>query len=548
MRGLPTALFLITLFLAGCGGVDTDEVRSSIQQLSRSAEPFAADGEDAFREQVQAYYERRDFEPIWVASRRSRDELRELVQILCRADRDGLFPAEYAGRDLAGLMRQAYEGKDPESMARLDLALTHALLHYTSDLVVGRVDPREIGTEWHTPLNKVDILNVLTDSTSIESLRGMSDRIAQTHEQYGRLRDALQAYRALAARGGWANVPPGEKMSPGDSGARVQALIARLAATGDIDTTAADSVGSYTRRVAEGVRRFQQRHGLEPDGIAGERVLEEMNVPVEDRIRQIALNLERWRWIPTELGNRYIYVNIPAFELHAFDSGREALSMAVVVGEVYEENATPVFSDTMEYVVFNPYWGVPERIAKEEILPKARRDPGYLARNNYEVVSPSGDVVNANLSLVESGQYMIRQKPGRRNSLGQIKFMFPNEFDIYLHDTPAEHLFQRAERAYSHGCIRVEKPIELAEFVFSGSEWTADRVREAIDSGESRTERLKNPLPVYIFYWTAFVDKEGRINFREDLYGNDELLMKALAPHAPEEQSVPCDSLLALIK
>jgi murein L,D-transpeptidase YcbB/YkuD len=357
-------------------------------------------------------------------------------------------------------------------------------------------------------------------------------------------------------KGGWPLVPDGEQINSDDTGPRVAALIARLAATGDIDSSfvaaTADSA-RYTERIARGVERFQERHGMEADGIAGEEVIRIMNVDVDARIRQIELNLERWRWIPPHLGSRYVYVNVPAFELHAVENGEEAMSMAVVVGEEYQDNATPVFSDTMEYVVFNPYWNVPEAIASTEILPEARDDPDYLSENGYEIVAgwdEGADVVSPDrdaLDLVESGEYRIRQVPGPQNALGHVKFMFPNDFNIYLHDTPEEHLFDRARRAYSHGCIRVERPVDLADFVFSSDELGSESIRRRMDSGEQATEYIDDPLPVYILYWTAFVDDDGRVNFREDIYDNDSALLEALDALVPAGEGISCESIVVAL-
>lgn len=561
MRTAPVlaALGALLILLTHCGGVATEEVGRSIQQIVEGEASLAADGGDSLRGQVEAYYRERSFEPAWVTDE---DKLRAAIEMLCRSERDGLNPRDYANASLQQLVNEAYGDDVPgdsarsQRLARLDVAVTHALMEYASDVLTGRVNPREVGSAWHTPVHKVDLLGILSDTTTTESLLRLSDRLATKHAQYGELRRALQRYREIAAAGGWPTVPAGEALSEGDSGDRVRALIRRLETTGDLDSTAVagDSTYTYSTAVTEAVKSFQRRHGLEPDGAVGESVMAALNVPVEERVHQIEMNMERWRWIPSHFGSRYLYVNIPAFELHAFDDGKEALSMAVVVGEVYEDNATPIFSDTMEYVVFNPYWNVPESIARDEIVPKARADRSFLVENDYEIVSSwseNADVLNpmtADLGRVESGSYRIRQKPGSQNALGRIKFMFPNQFDIYLHDTPADYLFERSERAYSHGCIRVEKPIELAQFVFSGDQADRDRIEQKITGREQQSESLTNPLPVYILYWTAFVDENGHVNFREDIYGNDETLSRALARQSPDSERVPCDSLLSPIQ
>ncbi|HEX7071693.1 MAG TPA: L,D-transpeptidase family protein, partial [Rhodothermales bacterium] len=467
------------------------------------------------------------------------------IDAFCDAATEGLWPASYATPELAEAIEQTRESKASgdaarsDQLAHLDLLLTQAYMAYASDLLTGRVDPREVGAGWHAPLHRIDLASVLADSTGNGARFDLHRLLADRHEAFGQLREALQRYRQIAAGGGWNTVPEGEALEPGDTGERVTLLRRRLITSGDLSASDASDTSApavYDAALAAAVARFQWRHGLEPDSVAGEDVIAAMNVPIEARIHQIELNLERWRWIPANLGNRYIYVNIPAFELHAFDGGREALSMRVVVGKEYNDQATPVFADTMQYVVFNPYWNVPESIAAEELLPRARRDPGYLARNRYEVVrgwdgGAIGSPGAGDLDRVESGDYRIRQLPGRGNALGQVKFMFPNQFNIYLHDTPEEHLFERADRAYSHGCIRVEEPTELAKYVFAGS-MSESEIREHMEGDTEETVSLSRPLPVYILYWTAFVD-EGAVHFRGDLYGQDAALDNALTALRP---------------
>lgn len=508
---------------------------------------------------VQTFYGQRGFEPAFVTLSQETQKVEEAIRLLCRADRQGLNPGAYLDASLRRHVERAY-ASDVESdsvrsrrLAELDVALASTLMEYSSDVITGRVDPQEFGSAWKTPVYEIDPARVLAEAVASGSVQEIPQRVSGARQQYEQLVPALQQYRVIAQRGGWPTVPDGEVLSEGATGERVEAVMRRLAASGDLDSTMlADSTLEYTSRVADAVRNFQKRHGLEQDGAVGESVIQAMNVPASERVRQIELNLERWRWIPANLGGRYLYVNIPAFELHAFSGGNEQLSMPVVVGKEYDDSATPVFSDTMEYVVFNPYWNIPQSIATEEILPKA--DGSYLADNNYEIVTGWGEgaeVVPAtaqNMSLVESGRYRLRQQPGPQNALGQIKFMFPNEFDIYLHDTPAKHLFERAERAFSHGCIRVERPVELAEFVFTSGGWSAEQIRSRIESRERSVEYLESPVPVYILYWTAFVDAQGRVNFREDLYGNDQELGAALAGQGPSGSEVSCEALLALLQ
>ncbi len=552
---------VVAICMMACGGRSEEQIRASIERLIETdSVELEIETDDDILSDVRTYYRQRDFEPAWVEAGGSTGRLRDVLDVLCGADELGLNRADYVHRDLQQHIDRAYGDEAADDSVRahdravLDVAVTHSLMQYASHVLMGRVNPRDLGTSWNTPVYEIDLLNVFSDTASIASIRGLSERKAQTHQEYGALLNSLEQYRIIEDSGGWSDVSPGEPLAEGDEGPRVAAVIRRLAATGDVDsslvTTNADSA-RYDTSVVRGVERFQRRHGIEPDGATGEDVLTKMNVPVDERIRQLELNLERWRWIPSTLGSRYIYVNVPAFELHVIEDGEEAMSMAVVVGEEYDDSATPVFSDTMEYVVFNPYWNIPESIATDEILPEAREDPDYLAENEYEIVtdwSEDAEVLSPDsraLDLVEAGEYRIRQQPGPENALGRIKFMFPNDFNIYLHDTPEDHLFEQAQRAYSHGCIRVERPVELADFVLTSDEWTSDAVRSRIESRDRSMEPLADPIPIYILYWTAFVDQQDRTHFRDDIYGNDATLRDALDERTRADERVACDALTA---
>lgn len=508
---------------------------------------------------VRTFYAERNYEPAFVHPAQSEERLESALELFCQSAAHGLNPDDYLTESLRRHLERAYgersesDADEARRLGELDIAVSRILMQYAADVQTGRVDPKAVSSTWKTPVHQIEPARVVSRALADDSIESIPERIGATHGEYAQLQQALARYRSIERNGGWGTISDGEPLEEGASGVRVKQLIERLAAEGDVDSAMlTDSSYRFTQEVVDAVRSVQRRFGLEVDGVAGEGVIAALNVPIEDRIEQIAINMERWRWIPGHFGSRYLYVNIPAFELHAFDEGREVLSMAVVVGEVYEDNATPVFSDTMEYVVFNPYWNVPQSIAETEIVPPARQDRSYLVRNDYEIVSSwsdEADVLNpmtANLDRVVDGTYRVRQKPGSQNALGRIKFMFPNDFNIYLHDTPADYLFERAERAYSHGCIRVEKPEELAEYVFRDDEWTAERIQEEIESRSNETVSLAEPLPVYILYWTAFVDG-GRINFREDLYGNDADLRDALKRRAAS-RGVPCETLRALIK
>jgi murein L,D-transpeptidase YcbB/YkuD len=309
-----------------------------------------------------------------------------------------------------------------------------------------------------------------------------------------------------------------------------------------LEATELDS--AYDAALAGAIYQFQQRHSLTTDSLLGPSTLEVLNVPVDERVRQIELNLERWRWLPDNLGQRYVLVNIPNFQLKAYRDGDVVEKMEVIAGKAYDDRATPIFADSMAYVIFRPFWNIPPSIANEEILPKARGNRDYLVNNNYQIVSHYGpgaevyDPYTTSLDRVASGELRLREQAGPSNALGLVKFMFPNQYAVYLHDTPADHLFSEAERDFSHGCVRVGRPKDLAIFALSQKpEWTPQRIDEAMHQGSWQRVDLDTPIPVYLAYWTAFVNQDGTVHFREDLYDHDSALDRALRQAAPSTSS-----------
>jgi murein L,D-transpeptidase YcbB/YkuD len=305
--------------------------------------------------------------------------------------------------------------------------------------------------------------------------------------------------------------------------------------TGDLRNDSPADLDLFDETVEDGVRRFQERHGLEVDGVVGRRTFAAFNEPLESRIRRIELNLERWRWLPQELGQRHILVNIAGFDLVVYEDQHQVDSMKVVVGRTYRR--TPVFSDLVTYLVFNPSWQVPPTLASQDILPKIRKDPAYLTLEKFEVLRGWGadtEIVDPStvdwhsISIKES-RLRFRQRPGPNNALGQVKFMFPNKFNVYLHGTPTRELFEKAERTYSSDCIRLESPIALAEYLLEESpDWSIDRILETISKGVEQTVRLPQKVSIHILCWTAWADEDGTIHFRNDIYGRDKLLDQAL--------------------
>lgn len=499
-------------------------------------------------EEMRRFYQKRQYQPAWSNVEGPLPRATELIQAIQPLAADGIDPRRYQPERLEALRREvaAIESlDDPQARRRLvdlDVELTNTFLTLASHLATGRLQPETLKVDWYTKPRNVDLdarleTALAQEGNLVKALRGFTP----PHEDYARLRTALARHQEIAARGGWPAVPAGPDLKPGDRGGRVQALKARLIATGDLQPGAAGQPQPvYDEAVSAAVVRFQKRHGLETTGKVDEETLAELNVPIQDRIRQIQVNLERWRWMPASLGERYILVNVPEFRLDVIEAGKTAMTMRVVVGK--DQSRTPAFSDKMTYLELNPAWNLPDSIATQEVLPKLAGNPGYLASHNMEVVQGWGeDEVVVDASLVDfatigkpGAQYRLRQRPGPDNPLGQVKFMFPNQFNVYLHDTPADHLFNRAERDFSHGCIRLEKPLELADHLLrEDPKWAPQALRAALAKGERTSISLPRPLPVHILYWTAWVEKDGTVQFRKDIYGHDATLEEALADEPP---------------
>ena len=521
----------LTLVAIGCSNTreKRDAVNAALQAslASKRLPPFVTADAEGRRlwKLTRQFYERREGAPAWIEGTSPGPQLSELISALHAAEREGLDPQLY-NVTLLDQRRQEAEkgfltkkGFNPAEAGALDVWLTYLYLKYASDLADGLSDLAQADPTWQIrgeKFNPVEHLEQALEHRRVE--RSLID-LAPDNPQYVNLRNALAKYRAQAAQGGWPRLPANLKLRRGQKSPHVPALASRLSATGDYDGDARST--SYTPVLQEAVRRFQRRHGLADDGAVTPAVVAEMNVPIETRIRQIELNLERWRWLPRDLGARFILVNIPEYRLEVWDRGKVPLTMKVVVGKA--DTPTPIFNDEMTYIVFSPYWNVPPDIAQGETLPEVLKDPGFLQRANMEVVDKTGQPVDPfTIDLADPTAYRFRQRPGADNSLGLVKFMFPNQYNVYLHDTPADSLFARASRSFSHGCVRLEEPAALAEYVLSDQpEWTGQRISDAMHAQEERSVKLRESIPVYLGYWTARVSADGLIQFRKDVYGID---------------------------
>lgn len=530
------------------------------------------------RETAQRFYEERDFEPAWLdRSGLARNRAMGLLEALSAAGEHGLDPAAYGTADLRDRLERVTRDRDPSDLAQLDVALTGAFLGYGRDLLQGRLSPDKVAGTWHLEARDRDLAQVLQQAVEgTGSLEDTFRSLEPPHERYEQLQEQYRRYRHLADQGGWPSVPDGPVLEEGDEvePKRYRALVKRLEVEGYLSSSEAQNriaelernagrsgdrgMGEEkrSRRAAEGsdraeeaeeekssqptydgdlakaVREIQDRYGILEDGKVGPNTTLHLNVPAEERAQQIALNLERWRWLPADLGRRHVEVNLPGFTLRSVEDGRVVQKMGVVIGK--EGWATPILTEQMERVVVNPYWNIPDTILHADLLSEIREDPAYLESRNMEVIDKgTGDVVpTASIdwaALPATPSVRVRERPSPHNALGQIKFLFPNEFNVYLHDTPADAAFDKTFRNLSHGCVRLERPYDFAGFVFENNpQWTPSKIRQQVRTREHKVIEMDEHLPVHFLYWTAFVDEEGRMNFRPDVYGYDEAHKQAV--------------------
>jgi murein L,D-transpeptidase YcbB/YkuD len=470
-----------------------------------------------------------------------------VIMALERADDKGLAAADYDGpRWAERLAKLESFGKQPteSEVVRFDLALTVSLMRYISDLHTGRIDPRRFGIDVNIAGRRYDLPEFLRQKfVSAADVPAVLTQVEPPYPGYRLTLEAVQNYRKLAEEDTGQPFPAIKKIvAPGQVYADAPRLARFLRLVGDLPVDASIPAGQtlYQGALVDAVKKFQDRHGLTPDGRIDTRTLEELNVPLDRRVRQIQLTLERWRWLPPEYGESPIVVNIPGFRLRAYDSNFHiAVTMKVVVGKAYDHK-TPIFMSSMQSVIFRPYWEVPESIARAEIIPAIKHDPKYLAKQEMEIVDKSGrvvatDMVTANmLEEIYRGELSVRQKPGPDNALGLIKFEFPNKYSVYMHDTPARLLFSQSKRDFSHGCIRLEKAAELAAWVLRGNPgWDGNRIRAAMTGDKTLQVKLERPIPVLIVYGTVIVLEDRIVHFYDDLYGQDTELDHALRQDYP---------------
>lgn len=484
----------------------------------------------ALQAPVQEFYSRRAFRPAWSNA----DNAAQLRRALADSYDDGLNPADYHLPLLEELSGQLTEATATDVLrAQYDVLLTEALLRLAYHLSFGKVDAETFDAQWNygRTLARTDVSQEVEQALAAADIYGRVEALKPTHYLYVGLKRELARYRA-AASVAWPPIAAGQSLTAGMSDARVPLLRARLIASGDLDAAGASDSPTYDAALEAAVRLFQQRMGLQADGVAGSGTIAELNVPLADRIRQLRVNLDRGRVLLRDLPDEFVVVNVAGFTAHLIRAGQFVWSGRVQVGRPYRR--TPIFRSQLGYVVFNPTWTVPPGIIEHDILPAAKRDPGSITRKGLKVLDANGrelDPASIDWSRFHSGHipYTLRQDPGPSNALGRVKLMFPNPYFVYLHDTPSQALFERAARSFSSGCVRVEHALELTELVLNDQErWNQQSIAEVLASGETRNVTLKKSIPVLLTYWTAWVDPQGQTQFRRDIYGQDDKWAQAL--------------------
>jgi len=554
-----SVLLTVLIATAGCSVAPSNTVSGRLQQLvpsgANSAPEALSPGGQAllsslldktrldelqwpnfsgYAAQVREFYDKDGHALAWSRGGKPTQQARDTIQVLQQAGLKGLDSRDYDGERWAGRLK-ALEGE--ASLVNFDVSLTVSAMRYASDLHLGKLDPRTLHTDFEPERNEYDLCDFLLKKVVPASNVGDAfARIEPPYQGYHRVLEGLQRYEQLEADEKPANLPAVSKpVAPSQPYAALPQLLERLKFLGDAPPSA--SLGAdphvYQGDVVDAVKRFQLRHGLEAQGKLGTQTIAALNVPMSRRVEQLKLALERWRWVPHNFDEPPIVVNIPEFLLRGYDENRKiVVSMPVVVGRALSTE-TPVMEEDMKYLIFWPYWNVPPSILRNEMVPKISKDRSYLQKNGFEVTTYSGEVVtdaavnDEVLAQLRGGKLTVRQKPGPKNALGLIKFIFPNNNNVYLHSTPSQAAFSESRRDFSHGCVRVEDPAALATYVLRNNPgWTRDRVDAAFKAEKQEQVNLTKPIPVLIVYGTAISPEQGQVRFFDDIYGHDASLEK----------------------
>ena len=531
-------LILYVLVIAACGWTLANTVLAeSLEQSGEGSHKLVqalreqliqdvelVDESDLIWLDLRRFYTERRFQPLWFTDAGLNERAQQLLKVLETADQQGLNPEDY---NLCFFRRHCDDEKAAQRVW-VELLLTKSLMLYIEHMQRGRLSPHDMGLDWYIDRPQVNVLDWLQETVDAPDFEQALTQLQPPYEGYRRLQSALLNYLDLQASGGWPAVPEGPTLQLWDSHGQLPVIRERLQAEGDLQVGPVENALLFDETVKLAVEHFQVRYGVDVDGIVGPRTRAAMNVPIAERIRQIQFNLERWRWLPRELGGRYILVNTAGHELVVYEFDRPRFVMRVITG--MPDRPTPALSGPLQSIEFNPYWHIPRRIALEDVIPQQRRNPNFFRAMGIRVLkNHGGGLVEVPASGIDWARvdsdhfpYLLRQDPGSHNSLGRIKIKFANDFALYLHDTPKQRLFQRGMRAFSSGCIRVENAIDLAEYLLQDQNgWTKAHIQEVIDSGQTVTVDLATEIPMYLAYWTAWVSSDEHVYFRRDVYGWD---------------------------
>lgn len=494
--------------------------------------PVFANNEVLFSQvELSKFYTNRNYQLAW-KDKKNRDDL---IKSLHAAYDEGLDPNDYHLAALKLLLNKStYDNLSNFDLAELDLLFTDALIFYASHLISGKVEQSKLRTEWDLEKNKRpdNVDSLLTVTLVNHKIISALENIKSKSYLYEQLKIGLKTYREIANNGGWKKIPEGETLKKGIEDERILSVRKYLTITKDLSISYVENKYSFDEELEIAVKKFQYRHNLTEDGVIGKGTLGQMNISVEDRIDMIRLNLERARWVLNRPGDDFLLINIARFKMLRITNKKIVFESRVIVGKNHKES--PIFKDEMTYVVLNPTWTLPYSIATHETLPKLKEDPSYLTDKHMEIMDRSGKILNPDqidFSQFSAGNFpfVLRQKAGSHNALGQVKFMFPNKYAVYVHDTPSRSLFNRQDRAFSHGCIRLEdKWGLLISLMDAPEEWNMDKINSILESGKTTTVSLKKQIDIYILYWTAGVDMDKNIFFERDVYHRDASVLKAL--------------------
>ncbi len=532
-------LFLILLIFS-LNAAAQNQLAMSIRNhllVIEEYEGLFPEGEDvSFYQQLKQFYDQRHHRSIWFKKSKFKIDPEPLLSEIKNSYAEGLNPADYHLQFIEKSLEDhdLFADQSLNQRALLDILLTNAYLSLASDYLNGKIDAEIIIDDYNYQAESLEaqsLLQELIENNNITQI--LQEQLPKT-DNYQKLKEKLTLYRDSEKITDWPQISPGEILALKAEGQRVKQLINNLRARNYLKPAQITADNYFDQNVKRAVVSFQSDNGLKADGVVGDKTIKALNISRDQRVKQLIINLERWRWLPENLGRRYIYVNIADYNLKLYEDERVIMEMKTIVGQ--EQRSTPVFSDKIKYLVINPYWYVPKSIAVKDKLPLIKKNYTYLKENNYSLFQYIGngkleevDPADIDWSKIneDNFNYLLRQNPGDENALGRIKFMFPNKFSIYLHDTPGRYLFSQNERSFSSGCIRIEKPIDLAEYLLKDQqEWNREKIEAEMKKDKEKTVYLKQPIKIYLQYNTAWVDEFGNLNFREDIYSRDQKIIK----------------------